>query len=255
LSEIIAQAEELIRRRRERAWSGTFAQYWELVTRTPGVARLAGARAYEAVTSAGVVLRPDGRPRYQFFSEILFGLDRAIEQVVSYLGAAARGLETRRRVLLLVGPPGSGKSTLVNRLKEGIEGYTATEAGAIYAIDGCPLQEEPLHLIPPELRPGVREQFGITIEGELCPRCRYVLETEFEGRISAMPVRRIELSRGYGIGFGTFVATAPHAQSPEVLIGFDQRGAADAGSPAKCRARLPLRRSALRGEPRHHGVY
>lgn len=215
----LRESDEHWLQQRARAWTGTLAEYWELAQRQPAVTQSAAARAYQAILAAGSRRRPDGRVVYPFFADVLFGIDDAIEAVMSYLSAAARGLETRRRILLLVGPPGSGKSTLVNRLKAGIEEYTTTDAGALYAIDGCPIHEEPLRLLPERVRPALRERYGITVEGEPCPRCRYVLETEHQGRASAMPVRRIVLSRAEGIGFGSYVATAPHAVDPQVLIG------------------------------------
>ena len=34
-------------------------------------------------------------------------------------------------------------------LKRGLEEYSYTEEGALYGIQGCPVHESPLHLIPP----------------------------------------------------------------------------------------------------------
>ena len=61
------------------------------------------------------------------------------------------GGEESRQVLYLMGPVGSGKSSLVERLKRGLE-----DSRPIYVIEGCPIHEEPLHLIPRHLRQGVR---------------------------------------------------------------------------------------------------
>src|SRR2546425_12954682 len=54
-----------------------------------------------------------------------------------------------RRILLLYGPPSSGKSQLVILLKRGLEAYTQTEEGAVYAIADCPQHEDPLNLTNP----------------------------------------------------------------------------------------------------------
>src|SRR3989442_8426224 len=80
-------------------------------------------------------------------------------------------LDVRKRILLLVGPPGCGKSTLVNTIKQGLEDYTRTRQGAVYAIKGCPVYEGPLHLIPRHRRKQLR---NVHIEGDLCPYCRWL---------------------------------------------------------------------------------
>ena len=51
-----------------------------------------------------------------------------------------------------MGPVSGGKSTLVSLLKRGLETYSLKNQGAIYAIKGCPMHEDPLHLIPQNLR-------------------------------------------------------------------------------------------------------
>ncbi len=95
----------------------------------------------------------NGRKRYKFFSQHLFGLEEALERLVEeYFHPAAKRLDVRKRILLLMGPVGGGKSTLVTLLKRGLEEYSKTERGAVYAIKGCPMHEDPLHLIPHHLR-------------------------------------------------------------------------------------------------------
>ena len=68
-----------------------------------------------------------------------------------------------------MGPVSGGKSTLVSLLKRGLEAYSLTDQGAIYAIKGCPMHEDPLHLIPQHLREDFYEEYGIRIEGNLSP--------------------------------------------------------------------------------------
>ena len=81
--------------------------------------------------------------------------------VEEYLNPASRRLDIRKRILMLVGPVGGGKSTLVTLLKRGFQNYSKEEVGVVYAIKGCPMHEEPLHLIPEELRADFRRNFGI----------------------------------------------------------------------------------------------
>ena len=48
--------------------------------------------------------------------------------------SAAAGYGIERRVLLLHGPVGSSKSTIVRMLKKGIERYSSTDDGALYTL-------------------------------------------------------------------------------------------------------------------------
>src|SRR5690606_6298019 len=201
-------------------WEGTFRDYLKLVMENPRVARPAHERLYDMIKRAGVeVNEENNRERYLFFTEHLFGIDEALSQVMEYFKAAAFGSDVRRRVLLLYGPPSSGKSELVIRLKRGLEEYSRTQEGALYAIADCPQHEEPLHLIPHALRDRFREQLGITIEGELCPLCSLNLREKYENDIYRVPVKRIFISEKDRIGIGTFVPSDPKSQDIAELVG------------------------------------
>lgn len=77
--------------------------------------------------------------KYPAFNEF-YGLEEPIEQIVSYLKHAAQGLEERKQILYLLGPPGGGKSSLADRLKELMEKIP------FYAIKDSPIFESPLGL-------------------------------------------------------------------------------------------------------------
>jgi len=211
--------EEARRKDAELSWEGTFAEYLTLVTANPALARLSAARIYDMIVQAGVTRPMAGRSSYALFAEEVFGQDRALEQLLEHLRAASRRLEVRKRVLVLLGPPGSGKSTIATALKRGLERYSRTPEGAIYAIAGCPMQEEPLHLIPAQLRPHFREQYGLYIEGDLCPRCRYLLRHEYGGKVEDVRIKRIFLDEQEGVGFGTLVASVPASLEVSRLVG------------------------------------
>src|SRR5207244_1230517 len=98
-------------------WKGTFREYVDLVLKDPAVARLSHARVYDMIVQADVETGPHGQRRYKFFEAELFGLDRPIQQLVDYFASSAKRLEVRKRILLLMGPVGGGKSTLVSILK------------------------------------------------------------------------------------------------------------------------------------------
>ena len=92
---------------------------------------------------------------YPAFSEF-YGMEDAIEQVVSYFRHAAQGLEERKQILYLLGPVGGGKSSLAERLK------FLMQKMPFYAIQGSPVNESPLGLFD-AVEDGaiLQENFGI----------------------------------------------------------------------------------------------
>ena len=200
-------------------WSGTFSEYLELVTQKPHLAMHSHARIYEMILAAGVRTN-NGNKKYDFFSDELFGLDKPLEKLVEeYFHSSAMRLDVRKRILLLMGPVSGGKSTIVSLLKRGLEKFCKTEQGAVYAIEGCPMHEDPLHLLPIALRPRFEEQYNIKIEGSLCPVCRMRLEKEFKGDVEKFPIKRILFSEEERVGIGTFTPSDPKSQDIADLTG------------------------------------
>ena len=110
------------------AWTGTFTEYLELLKQDPTPAMTAHARVYEMIESFGVVEDGGARKKYKFFEQEIFGLDRAVEKLVEeYFHSAARRLDVRKRILLLMGPVSGGKSTIVTMLKRGLEQFSRTD--------------------------------------------------------------------------------------------------------------------------------
>lgn len=172
-------------------WEGTFAEYLEILKEKPWIAQSAHSRVYNMIKDAGIE-EINGRKRYKFFNQEIFGLDEALERLVEeYFHPAAKRLDVRKRILLLMGPVSGGKSTLVTLLKKGLEEYSKTDRGAVYAIKGCPMHEDPLHLIPHHLRDDFYKEYGIRIEGNLSPLNMMRLEEEYGGRIEDVLVERI----------------------------------------------------------------
>lgn len=193
----------------------TFDAYLQRVIDKPTIAALSHERVYNMIMSHG----RDEQGRYNFFKRDLFGLDDQIQEVVSYFRASAERLDTRKRILLLRGPVSSAKSTLVDLLKDGLEAYTRTEEGAVYAIDGCPMNEEPLHLVPKGMRREIDEAHGIHIEGDLCPVCAWRLKHEHEGDFTRFQVKRVFFSEQERTGIGTFLPSDPKSQDISELVG------------------------------------
>ena len=200
-------------------WEGTFADYLNIIKERPEVAQTAHSRVYNMIKSAGVEER-DGQKMYKFFGQEIFGLETAIERLVEeYFHPAARRLDVRERILLLMGPVSGGKSTIVTLLKRGLEQYSRTEEGAVYAIKGCPMHEDPLHLIPHHLRNEFFEEYGIRIEGSLSPLNTMRLEKEYDGRIENVMIERIAFSEDKRVGIGTFTPSDPKSQDIADLTG------------------------------------
>jgi serine protein kinase len=221
--DISARLEALRQEHAALAWEGSFRDYFELVTQNPRLAQLSHARLNDMIHAAGVEKLNEGTrdeiARYNFFSGELFGIEEPIARIVEYFKSAAQRLEVRKRILLLMGPVGGGKSTIVTMLKRGLEEWTRDEPGAVYAIKDCPMHEEPLHLIPAELRRDVEKHYGIYIEGDLCPQCRYALEHTYGGRHEDVRVHRIVFSEKQRVGIGTFAPSDPKSQDITELTG------------------------------------
>ena len=220
---ISERLEDLRREHEALRWEGTFRDYFELVAQNPRIAQLSHARINDMVHAAGVERLNEGTQHevlsYNFFATELFGIEEPIARIVEYFKSAAQRLEVRKRILLLMGPVGGGKSTIVNMLKRGLEDWTRTEGGSVYAIKDCPMHEEPLHLIPHQLRGEVEKHYGIYIEGDLCPQCRYSLEKTYGGRHEDVKVHRVIFSEKERVGIGTFSPSDPKSQDITELTG------------------------------------
>ena len=194
------------REHKARYWEGSFAAFLnDIVPVNPsGLARNSHQYIWDMLCWSRDRLADS---ETGLFNHELFGIDAALERVADYFKAASAGSEVGRRLLLLLGPPSGGKSTLVILMKRGLEEYSHTDAGTLYGIKGCPVHESPLHLIPHTLRAEFRETYDVEITGEVCPYCRARLDHELEGNFMEMPVERIFISEASRVGVGTY---APH---------------------------------------------
>ena len=213
--------------RRKNNFKGTLLHYLSIVKDNPDVAMLAHERMYRLITAPGVkTIKTDEHPRlrrlygnstmkiYSFFEGEFYGIDQTIMEIVRYFYAAAMRGEEARQVLYLVGPVGSGKSSLMESLKRALE-----SSPPIYVIEGCPMREEPLHLIPKHLRPEFEELLGVKIEGDLCPICRYRLVHEYNGEYERFPVTVSDFSIRSRKGIAVVPPVDPNNQDTSVLVG------------------------------------
>ncbi|MEK5365110.1 PrkA family serine protein kinase [Bacillus sp. FSL R5-0654] len=218
-------------------WEGTFSDYLDIIKENPLVAQSAHSRAYHMIKDSGIE-EENGVRTYKFFDQELFGLEESLERLVEeYFHPAAKRLDVRKRILLLMGPVSGGKSTLVTRLKRGLEEYSLTDHGAVYAIKGCPMHEDPLHLIPQNLREDFYREYGIRVQGNLSPLNMMRLEEEYGGRIEDVRVERIFFSEDKRTGIGTFSPSDPKSQDIADLTGsIDFSTIAEFGSESDPRA-------------------
>ena len=209
------------REHRAAHWSGSFSEFLEtIVPRDPlGVARSSHEYVWDMMRWQGVESNDNGSVRYKLFSDELFGLDEPLARLADYFKAASAGSEVGRRLLLLLGPPSGGKSSMVIMLKRGLEEYSHTEAGAVYAVQGCPVNESPLHLVPHTLRGNFRETYGVEIHGEACPYCRARLDDDYAGDFMKMRVERIYISEADRSAIGTYAPHDPTTADLADLVG------------------------------------
>jgi serine protein kinase len=267
---------DLIRRKvdanayRKEHWEGTFEEYLDLVKANPRVTRNSFQRLYDMIMSYGSSRHERHREaieRYHFFddpdhggADAVFGLDRPLMDLVNAFRSAALGYGIEKRVLLLHGPVGSSKSTIARLLKKGLERYSRIDEGALYSFgwieEGdlasytpCPMHEEPLRLIPPELRPEIlaalsSPDFRIKVEGELDPFCRRMFNDRMRKHggdwikvMQDIRVRRIILSEQDRVGIGTFQPKDEKNQDSTELTGdINYRKIAEYGSDSDPRA-------------------
>lgn len=212
---------------RKNNFEGTLLDYLEILKDDPDAAKLAHKRMYDIIADKGFeILNPEENPRirkiygyekikrYNFFKDDFFGIDKVLMKLVNYFHAAAMKGEEARQVLYLVGPVGAGKSSLVEALKKALE-----SAPSIYSLKGCPMAEEPLHLIPKHLRKDFEEALGVQIEGDLCPVCRYRLKNEFKGEFEKFPVVSNNFSIRSRKGVGVVPPVDPNNQDTSILTG------------------------------------
>ena len=223
-SDFIDSLSSFSRHHRAQRWEGTFGEFLEqILPANPGaMVRTSHEYIWEMLRwhgrAADGETAESAKPR-ELFRRDLFGIDEPLTRLVEYFKAAAAGSDVGRRLLLLLGPPSGGKSTVAILLKRGLEEYSRTDEGALYAIKGSPLRENPLNLVPTSLRAKFRNTYGVDVTGELSPWARDYIEREFEGDFLRVPVERVFLSEASRQGIGTYAPHDPTTADIADLVG------------------------------------
>jgi serine protein kinase len=190
----------------------SFQEYLDKCYENPKLVRTAYQRLYDMVIAKGTTEIERYRnilTHYNFFDDLeipIFGLEETLDRFMKHIKGAAGFYGTEKRILLLHGPVGSSKSTICRLLKKGLERYSRTSDGAWYSFkwinlptgqdgiytsdsDCCPMHEEPLRLMPENMRKEVFADlnqihkdkadpkdlatlYSLNIDGELDPRCK-----------------------------------------------------------------------------------
>ena len=207
-------------------FSGTFSDYLALLEKDKGLSILAHKRLYNSIIKEGItrlseedtrcnnIFNGESLKTYDYFQDKFFGMERPLAKIMRYLHSASMKGEESRQVLLLLGPVGAGKSALVEHIKRALE-----TSGEVYALGGCPIQEDPLHLVPRSLRDQFKEIYGVKIEGDLCPVCRHNLLKEYGGDYTNFPVKETSFSIRGRRGIGVVPPMDANTQDTSILIG------------------------------------
>lgn len=228
----------------------SMSEYLERVYQNPKIIRNAYQRLYDMIASMGtekINRYHKTINKYKFFDDPSIehpvrGNYEKLEDFVRVIKGAAGNYGPQNRILLLVGPVGSSKSTIVRRIKRAMEIYSRTDNGAWYTYkwrnlgdlyiqneDECPMNEEPLKLFDVNTRKEILKDlnkihlelypekersdvYPLSIEGDVNPRCRFYLNEllkRYEGDLQKVfdehiTVVRKVYSESDRVGIGTF---------------------------------------------------
>jgi serine protein kinase len=246
----------------------TFDEYLDKCYQNPKIVRNSFQRIYDMIVSQGTYEIDRYRKKitvYKFFennSQIkIFGIEDQLEQLVAHFKGASGGFGPEKRILLLCGPVGSSKSTILRLLKRGLESYSKTDDGAMYtfswinlptgsngiytnSVCDCPMNEEPLKLIPAEIRTKILNDLNLILRdkasasekntcytlncvGELDPKCKLffdMLLKKYNGNWSEViknhiVVKRMHYSEANRVGIASFQPKDEKNQDSTELTG------------------------------------
>ena len=212
--------------KKKEKFTGNLADYLKMLESNSSIVKLAHKRLYDVISSHGVTKLDKSNERcskifnneeiktYDYFQNKFFGMERSLAKIMRFLRSASLRGEESRQVLLLLGPVGAGKSALMEHIKSALE-----ECEPMHHIEGCPIREEPLHLIPRSLRPDFEKLYGIKIEGDLCPVCRFRLKEEFDNDYTQFPITESSFSVRGRRGVGVVPPMDANSQDVTILVG------------------------------------
>lgn len=139
-------------------WRGSFEEYLKWAGQDPlAHLRIARQYLYDAILSFGKETVPieeteEELTRYHLFTAELphrkelpvHGMGRSLEMLMRHLESRAMRMHDLPRMIVLNGPPGSSKSSTVERLKVALEEYSRTDKGACFTTTVLlPVKDDP----------------------------------------------------------------------------------------------------------------
>jgi serine protein kinase len=213
--------------KKKEKFEGKFIDYLDVISKDNSAVKLSHKILYDAIMSRGMseiqqsdkrfskVFNSEKVKVYDYFSSHFFGTEKVISKLMRFLRSASLRGEESRQVLLLMGPVGAGKSALTEHIKSALENL----AEPFYHIKECPIQEEPLHLVPRSLRDEFQEMLGVKIEGDLCPVCRHNLVNEYGNEYENVVIAQSTFSQRARRGIASIPPMDANSQDVSVLIG------------------------------------
>lgn len=194
----------------------SYEAYLDLVVKEPWVTRNSVQLLHDMMLSQGVEHSiVSGKPvkhRYGFFESkelvdkyIVFGQQKAKENIVEKIDNASRGAEASKRLWILLGPPGSAKSRSMDAIKTALNRYSRSDEGKTYCLllptvderlkekalfeeKGvwylhAPLLERPLQAIPLEVRKDYLAQLNGLVDAKNLESF-YAANPHYDGRFT-----------------------------------------------------------------------
>ena len=152
---------------------------------------------------------------YDTFSDF-YGLEDVLERIVAFFKHAAQGLEESRQILYLLGPVGSAKSSIAERLKE------LMEKQPIYVLadkegKGSPINESPLGL----LNADDYKEFGIPKRYLNIKPSPWAIKRldEYNGDISQFKVIKVHPNQNHQVAISKVEPGDENNQDISTLVG------------------------------------
>ena len=245
----------------------SFSEYVDLCYQQPRLIRNSWQMIYDMIMEKGHHTVEEYRKTYKHYNFFdnqdcpIIGLTPTKDALVKFIKGAAGYFGTEKRILLLHGPVGSSKSTICRLFKRELENYSTTDSGAWYTFkwinlptgqdgiyvkeeDECPMHEQPLKLLPPEVRKPIvedlnrilsesvspeerNELYTLKCDGELDPRCKFFMKellVRYDGDLAQVLEKHIRVirktySEADRVGIATFQPKDEKNQDSTELTG------------------------------------